>query len=354
MKVLLLSKYGRLGASSRMRFYQYLPHLERFDIQVTAAPLLDDLYVTDLYAGKGRSFSALLASYAERLRRLLTSRTYDLLWIEKELFPYFPALAETLLKAARIPYIVDYDDAVFHTYDQHRRGLVRLLLGGKIDAVMRNASLVVAGNDYLADRARRAGSRVVEIIPTVIDLESYPVGHQHENDRFTIGWIGTPPTSKYLQLLNQVVAGLGDLDSCRFLFIGIERANLAGARVEYRRWSEANEAAAIGEFDVGIMPLTDGPWEQGKCGYKLIQYMACGVPVVASPVGVNCRIVDDGKNGFLAGTADAWIRALSRLRNDRSLRQEMGARGRSKVAARYSLQVTAPRLAELILGFKHH
>jgi glycosyltransferase involved in cell wall biosynthesis len=117
---------------------------------------------------------------------------------------------------------------------------------------------------------------------------------------------------------------------------------------DIRPWTEDREVDDILDFDVGIMPLRDGLWELGKCGYKLIQYMACGRPVVASPIGVNRQIVEHGVNGYLAATADEWVIALRTLRDDQGLRDKLGRNGRKKVEGHYCLQVTAPRLAELL------
>ena len=113
-------------------------------------------------------------------------------------------------------------------------------------------------------------------------------------------------------------------------------------------WSESSEVQAVQSFTVGVMPLQDDPWARGKCGYKLIQYMACGLPVVASPVGVNCEIVEHGLNGYLATSEAEWLSALSQLRSQPQLREEFGRTGRRKVESTYSLEVTGPRLAELL------
>jgi len=121
-----------------------------------------------------------------------------------------------------------------------------------------------------------------------------------------------------------------------------------GLPVEARSWSEASEVAEIQQFDIGIMPLPDEPFERGKCGYKLIQYMACGKPVVASPVGANTSIVRDGIEGFLASTDAEWMQLLGILCDDNALRQRMGAAGRVRVEAEYSLQVAAPHLERLL------
>src|SRR5690242_5944979 len=129
MRVLVLSRYGHLGASSRVRFYQYIPYLEAHGIEIQIAPLLDDDYVRNLYTGKHTPVSSIASAYVRRIGRLGHSRSFDLLWIEKELFPWLPALAESLLAGLNIPYIVDYDDAVFHRYDMHRSALIRTILG---------------------------------------------------------------------------------------------------------------------------------------------------------------------------------------------------------------------------------
>jgi glycosyltransferase involved in cell wall biosynthesis len=123
---------------------------------------------------------------------------------------------------------------------------------------------------------------------------------------------------------------------------------MAGVEVECVPWTEASEVAAIAECDIGVMPLFDSPWERGKCGYKLIQYMACGLPVVASSVGVNGQIVQEGISGFLADTAQAWVTVLAKLLADAALRQRMGHAGRLRVEQEYCLQVTGPRLVGLL------
>lgn len=348
MKVFLLSRYSRLGASSRLRSYQYLPHLKAQGIDVRVASLLGDDYIKDLYAGRRKDLGAILRAYIQRLGYLLKSGRFDLLWVEYEILPWLPAWGEGILARLGVPYIVDYDDAIFHRYDMHPRSMVRALLGRKIDGVMRRAALVVVGNKYLADRAKRAGARWVEYLPTVIDLERYRTEPQHENLVFTIGWIGSPTTAQYLHLVSHALAEVCRDGCTRLVLVGSGQVQLNGVPTEIRTWSEETEVGHIQSFDVGIMPMPDDPWARGKCGYKLIQYMACGRSVVASRVGVNPEIVEDGVSGFLARTTADWVRALSALRESRSLRKRMGGSGRAKVEARYCLEVTAPRLVSLM------
>ena len=349
MRVLLLARYGRLGASSRMRTYQYLPTLTASGIRVTEAPLFGDSYVLSLQNG-AIVFSEVVRAYIKRLQAVLTSTRYDLLWIEKEALPWIPAWIEQLVLPGGVPYVIDYDDAVFHYYDQHRYRAVRAVLANKHLEIIRRAALVVAGNEYLADYARAAGAGQVEVIPTVVDLRRYDLESrraENGNEIPTIGWIGQRSTAGFLGPLVPLFERLLRDGTARIVAIGINAESL-GLPMRSVGWAEETEAQSLSTVDIGIMPLVDGPFERGKCGYKLIQYMASGIPVVASPVGVNSQIVEHGINGFLATTVEKWEQALRALLEDASLRKRMGAAGRAKVEREYCIQVTAPKLVQLL------
>ncbi|MCK5097925.1 MAG: glycosyltransferase family 4 protein, partial [Desulfobacteraceae bacterium] len=283
-----------------------------------------------------------------RLLRVINCHKYDLLWIEKELFPWLPSWVEELLAASGVKYIVDYDDAVFHRYDMLENNLLKKILGRKIDRIMQRAALVIAGNDYLAKRAVKAGAKKVERIPTIIDLDRYSIETTRQNDIFTIGWIGSPVTAQYLYHIKPALMELCKNNKACLATIGAGPLHMKDVIVKDHPWSEKTEAGRIGNFDVGIMPLPDEPWTLGKCGYKLIQYMACGKPVVASAVGANIEIIDHGKNGFLVKSEKEWVKALTMLSEDKKLRKKMGRHGRKKVETDYCLQVTASRLISLI------
>jgi glycosyltransferase involved in cell wall biosynthesis len=346
MNLLALPRYQRLGPSSRVRFYQYYPALQRQGFVIRDAPFFFDDYVRRLYANQPVQIVDVLSAYWRRLFVLLRVRDFDLLWLEKEFLPWMPAWMETLL--ARQPYVVDYDDAVFHRYDLHRNALVRRLLGRKIDRVMRNAALVVAGNEYLAKRACAAGAQRVEILPSVVDADLYAPAPTRASG-FTVGWIGSPVTAPYLDVARPALEMLTNGGQAQVSLIGAGDAiKWENTNVHFLPWREETEIQNIRRFDVGIMPLLDEPFERGKCGYKLIQYMACGLPVIASPVGVNRQIVEHGVTGFIASSPDEWIQALDYLHKNPSARQEMGQAGRKKMEAEYSLQATAPKLAALL------
>ena len=349
MKILLLSRYGRLGASSRVRLLQFIHFFESKGWDVDVRPLFSDNYLRALYSGRSRIVT-IFWGYWYRLISLKKIREYDLIWIEKEIFPFFPSWIECLLAKMGISYVVDYDDALFHRYDKHSSWYIRLILGHKIDAVMKHATLVIAGNEYLAERARATGGGRVEIIPTVVDLTRYKPIQSVKNLPLVVGWIGSPATSRYLSIVSPAFELLKRDCDVRFVAVGAKEDTVNGMPVEVWPWSEETEVESIQAFDIGIMPIEDSPWERGKCGYKLIQYMACGIPVVASPVGVNREIVEHGANGYLAKDLHEWEQALRGLLDDRGLRRRMGAKGREQIEAWYSLQVQAPRLEALMRG----
>lgn len=347
--ILALTRYGNLGSSSRLRMMQYLPALEAAGFEVHVQAFIDDETLAARYDRGSYSLSNIMGCYANRVKAMLNRKAFDLVWIEKEALQWWPLWLEKLL-LSNIPYVLDFDDAVFHHYDQHRVSLVRKLYGKRIDGLMVQAALVVCGNDYLAERAKQAGAPRVEVLPTVIDLDRYAIPIQKaESTLPRIVWIGSPSTVKYLDLLREPLQALTTTTPFIFRTIGGE-FHVDGIRTECLPWTEATEVSDIMACDVGVMPLKDTAWERGKCGYKLIQYMACGLPVVASPVGVNPNIVSNGVNGRLASSPAEWLESFKHVLSETQARQNMGQAGRLQVENAYSLQVTAPKLEGWLKG----
>ena len=181
-------------------------------------------------------------------------------------------------------------------------------------------------------------------MPTVIDLNLYPAAELARpapgDGRFTVGWIGSQSTTRHLVTLKECAQLFTAHQDVRFVAIGADQSVLVDMPIETRTWFSATEVSEMQAFHVGIMPLPDTDFERGKCGFKLVQYMACGLPVIASPVGANREIVDHGVNGFLASTPLEWLNALHTLRANPDLRYKMGQAGRRKVEQQYCLQVT--------------
>jgi glycosyltransferase involved in cell wall biosynthesis len=327
-----------------------LPYLAEQGFDIHVETLLDDGYLQSLYTQGGLPRKRIARSYARRLGVLRHSARFDLIWTHIEALPWIPGWIESVLTPSGVPYVVDYDDAMFHRYDRHRSSVVRTVLGRKIDRVMREAALVVAGNQYIAARAQDAGAKRVEILPTVVDLHRYPLVSDTgmTSSPFTVGWIGSPASAYNLQQVRPVLETFCERRNARLVTVGSGSIDLGSVPLEVKLWSESTEVAEIRQFDVGIMPLVDSPFERGKNGFKLIQYMACVKPVIGTPVGVNREIIIDGHNGFWATTPDDWVQALDSLMGDAELRRRQGEAGRHLVEERYSLQVTAPKLADLL------
>lgn len=349
MKVLCLPRYASIGASSRVRVFQYLDFLHDHGIQIDVKPFFDREYIEALYQGRRRSRLAVIKAFIKRIRLILTATDYDLLWYEKELLPWLPGWCERLFLSARVCQLVDYDDAIYQRYIEGRSLFVRRILGHKIAGVMRGARGVVVGSHALAEYARQAGASRVCLLPSVVDLSGYSVRPAPTGGRFTVGWIGTPLTAqKYLPLVMPALRKLAADMDFRLVLIGAGGVDFSGIDVELRDWALNRDASLLADVDVGIMPLMDELWERGKCGYKLIQYMACGIPVVASAIGENKYIVREGENGFLARSDAEWVAALHTLAADPERARAMGLAGRRRVEEEYCLAVTGPRLLKIL------
>lgn len=348
-KILILSRYDRKGASSRLRTFQYYEHLVHAGFEVEAQAFFNDDYLDAIYAHKTYRFS-ILGFYTKRIRRMMASREVDVIFLEKEALPWLPWQLERLFLRSDVPVVSDYDDAVFHRYDHHQNRVVRRLLGNKIDRVMANSAAVLVGNDYLIQRAAASGANRVEFVPTVVDLNAYRVRKSMGGSNGgSVGWIGTPSTwSEYMEPMHGLLSTLAVEQNATIVAVGARPKAASDGPFRYLPWSEDDEVELIHGMDIGIMPLTDTPWAQGKCGYKLIQYMACGLPVVASPVGVNRQIVEHGVNGFFASSEAEWREALATLIANSDLRRKLGAAGRKKIEQEYSLQVWGPRVAGML------
>lgn len=353
MKVLILPRYSRKGASSRLRTYQFIPYLKQHGMDVEVSCLFDDQYLDRLYSAKQKNIYQIVCAYLKRFEKLFCIRKYDVIWIENELFPYMPSFFEWFLARIGVSYIVDYDDAIFHYYDQHRLRIARFFLGSKITSVMRNASCVTVGNDYLASYAYSSAAKCVKVLPTVIDIKRYTLREYKKpegSSEVIIGWIGSPGSQDLLRPYLPYFKKIYENMNVKFVFVGAKSFGDIGFPIDYIEWSEDTEVESICTFDVGIMPLMNTPWQNGKCGYKLIQYQACCKPVVASPVGVNKTIVKHGETGYLAGDFSDWGKYLEILVNDVELRHKMGESGRRLVENSFTLQVVSPLLLEVLQG----
>jgi len=327
--------------SSRLRVLQHLERLKSHDIDA------------DVFVAKGRHASD-LADLARRARRS------DAVLVQKKLF----ASWKLPLLIGPAPLLFDLDDAVFAVSpdERERFGEVRAerraaSRRARLAAVLRRSRAVIVGNQYLADHAARF-ARQVAVVPTAVDLSPFPEetlrrareARRSRSGRPRVGWLGSRPSLRYLPALadplRRVLSGTGGV----FVQICSEFADLPGVPTESITWSLDGEAEALLGLDVGVMPLDDSPFSQGKCGLKILMYQAAGLPVVCSPVGANRELIRENETGFFARSADEWDAHLRRLLGDPSLALRLGERGRAQVEEGYESASIAARLAGLVKG----
>ena len=348
IKVLAFSLYGPLAASHRVRISQFIPGLHQDGIKLDVQSLLSDLYLRRTFSGSKASLIDLFLSYLKRLSALFTSSSVDLYLIYGELLPLVPSWLELFF--INKPYIYDFDDAFYLKYAQPRFSWLQPLLSNKTSRMISSAALVTAGNYELVKYARQYNPNVV-YLPSVIDVTQLRPPLEPKAiaplQPFTVGWIGTPSTAPFL---NELIIPLERLSSSlpvRLIVVGGPAPDIPGVHVIQKPWSLDTELSLLQSFDVGVMPLPDTAWTRGKCAYKLLQCMACGVPVVASPVGANCDAVPP-TCGTLVSSADEWHLALYRLATNPFLRSEMGLSARHWVETNYSLHTSLPVLSSAI------
>lgn len=343
MKILILPRYEPQAASSRYRFYQYIPYLNAQSWEVTVKPLLSNNYIKYLYDKTPLPVTEIIQGYFKRIIQLLSKKKIDLIWLQQELFPWIPSIFENILVRGNIKIVADYDDAFFHRYDQSKNLFVKSLLKYKIDSVMKYADLILAGNDYLIERAK-LNNENVKLFPTVVDIDKFKNSNPIKDNYFTIGWIGSPSTTKYLHIIEDALIEVSRDKDIRVSLIGANNIKISGVSINHINWDENTEVEEISKFDVGIMPLPDNPWERGKCGFKLIQYLSCNIPVIGSSVGVNREIIINGVNGFQANSKEEWIKYFRILKDKKELKIKMGENGRRFVEEKYSLQKNSDKI----------
>lgn len=336
--------------SQRYRIEQWEPLLRERGVEITYRPfeseaLHDVLYKQGHVGEKLRHVARALVRRAGDVRG---ARGFDAVYVLREAALLGPAFFERWLAFAGVPYVFDFDDAVFVPYVSPSNGYLSYLkFPGKTRAICRMAAHVMAGNEYLADYARLVNDRVT-VIPTTVDSEKYTVEPRAPNEVPVIGWSGSHSTAAHLLTLKSALRRLAERERFRLRVVGVPDFKMEGVEVEAVRWRSATEVEDLRSFDVGVMPLPDDKWSRGKCGMKALQYMGLAIPAVCSPVGVNSEIIRDGENGLLASTDDDWVEKLSRLLRSSEERARLGRAGRATVEARYSAAVQAPRVYDVL------
>lgn len=335
MKITYFSKYSNKGPSSRYRIFQFQDCFEKSGVDLQILPLFDDGYFGYLRHPDGGNFAKSLyvgRRFARRLSQVWSTEP-DLFVIEHQLFPYLPFGLENLVLPSK--FLLEFDDAIYLTHPR------------KFPKMLRRATAVIVGNESLAEYARNYASQV-HIIPTVLDIRRYQqISVSGESKRIRIGWAGLEYNYRYLKILEPVYQKISEKYPVEFVVLSGSPPGGFQFPFRFVEWDGEKEEELLSQFDIGVMPLKMDEWCRGKCGLKLLQYMALGIASVATPAGVNSQIVQHGVNGFTASTLEEWETCLVQLVTNSALRSQLGCAARETVVQRYSVDVWYPEILDL-------
>lgn len=343
MKILFLTCGDETFASSRTRVFQYLPYFSRQKIPFKV-----------LILGHSEILGQRLHYYLVLVKFIFYCFFYEVIFIQKVLFRRQVAkIFNLFFRYFNKKVVFDFDDAIYtmhNSFEGSQERRIKRIIRSNFEETARIADLIVLENEFNKEYVKNISSNILTITGPIDIARYFPVPSS-EKETIVIGWIGSPSTTVYLDLVLPVMQKIQEKhNNTIFKTIGANDIKLPNINIKQTFWNLKTEVSELHEFDIGIMPLTDDKWSQGKGGYKILQYMAIGIPVVASPVGINSKIVLDGKTGFLAQTQEEWYLKLDYLITHSEERKKMGRCGRQIAVEEYSFDVAAPLLINSIIS----
>lgn len=329
--------------SQRFRFEQYLSFLKSRGFDYDFSYLIDESDDKVFYRPGNlfrKSYIFLKAAF-KRFNDVFKADGYDVIYVQREAFMTGSSWFEKRYSHSKAALVFDFDDAIWnHDVSEGNKSFAWLKDASKTKRIIAFSDLIIAGNPYLADYASQFNSNVL-IIPTTIDTEEYrPKPDSTDAGKVVIGWSGSITTIKHFELAIPFLTALKSKygSQIEIAVVGDGSYRNSSLDIVGKPWNKTTELADLAGFDIGIMPIPNDDWSKGKCGLKGLQYMALSIPAVMSPVGVNCDIIQDGSNGFLADTTDEWVEKVSRLIESKELRSKLGAAARKTVVEHYSVE----------------
>ncbi len=331
----------KVAPSQRFRVELFLPALDKANYKYKVFSFLDQSAWNKLYTNGNGIIKAfgVLKGFFRRIVHLFKSVHADYIFLHREATPLGPPVFEWLLaKIFKKKIIHEYDDAIWIPGGEKLSYVKKFLKATwKVKYIIKWSYKVVGGNEFLCQYARLFNSSVI-LIPTVVDTNDghHKIKNQLEGDRVVVGWTGTHTTLHNLEEMEHLIPELKKEIDFDFFIISNKPPDWPFDFI-FKKWEEETEVEDLVKIHIGIMPLKKGPWFEGKCGFKLIQYHACGIPAVASPVGVNSLITLHAKTGFIASNDEEWKKYIKQLISDTQLRVQMGKAGREHIEKNFSL-----------------
>lgn len=351
-KVLLICPYPIGGApSQRFRFEQYLSFLEENGFSITPKPFIDQktwelLYKPGLFAQKT---IGMLKSFVKRFTLLGSIHKYDFIFMHREAMQFGPPIFEFIIcKILKKKVLYDFDDAIWLKNHSDSNALLSFTKWySKVNKICSWVTEIQCGNQYLANYAKQFNQHVT-IVPTTIDtLNKHNKLIDFEREIITIGWTGSHSTMHYLDFIVPIIKKLELKFDIKFLVISDRNPNYQLSSFEYCKWNKETEIDDLAKIDIGIMPLKNNEWAEGKCAFKGLQYMALGISTVVSPVGMNKQLIKNGENGFLAESETEWLENLTTLIENKKLRKKIGLAGHQTIQNLYSVEALKPTYLDL-------
>lgn len=352
-EILFIVQYPEhTSPSQRFRFELYKEVLANNDYNVTIWPFFNKQEHSIIYKEGFFLFKvvAFIKGYCRRTIQLFKLNKFYTILILREAAPIGPPIFEWLyIKLLKKKVVYDFDDAIWIPKISENNKIAELFKNGnRVKKICKWAHKVSCGNEYLCNYAKQYNKNVI-FNPTCVDAENkHNQFANHDVKRVTIGWTGSFSTLIYFEAIIPVLEKLQLKYSFDVKIICNKKPSFKLTNLQYIEWSEENEVSELATCQIGVMPLTNDEWSEGKSGFKLIQYLALKIPAVSSPVGVNKKIIEHGINGYLCNTQEEWYQKIELLLLDIDLRKQMGEVGRKKIVANYSLQSNTKNFLQLI------
>ena len=351
-KILFITPYPKgFAPSQRLKFEQYYKSMELSNYEVSYDYFIDEEFWSFIYQNGFllRKFYKTIIAYSSRFLLLFKLKKFDIIYIHLWYTPYGPPIFERIVTVLHKKVIYDIDDMIFLGHSSRANQFVMSIKGkNKMIFLMKKSNHVITCTPYLDSYVRKYNNSTTDISSTINTDVYKPVNNYNNNDSIVIGWSGSHSTSKYLYILKQILMDLQAKYNFKLLVIGDSSFCIENLDLEAISWSKETEVTDLQRIDIGIYPLPNEEWVLGKSGLKALQYMALGIPTIASAIGANFRVIENGISGTLVDSDNQWKEAIEKYILNPNLRRQHGLNGRKRVEKLYSVNANKPIYLECL------